>query len=52
MNKINLHEKLARIDDHWNPRIVAEFSGMYVQHRYGSNAHRARVDLAAAPAEQ
>ena len=31
MNKINLHEKLSLIRDHWNPRILAELNGQYVK---------------------
>lgn len=31
MEKVNLREKLAKIDDCWHPRIVAEFSGMHVK---------------------
>jgi mannose-6-phosphate isomerase-like protein (cupin superfamily) len=31
MNKINLHEKLSLINDHWNPRIAAELNGQYVK---------------------
>jgi mannose-6-phosphate isomerase-like protein (cupin superfamily) len=31
MNKINLHEKLSLINDHWNPRILAELNGQYVK---------------------
>ena len=31
MNKINLREKLSLINDHWNPRIAAEFNGQYVK---------------------
>jgi mannose-6-phosphate isomerase-like protein (cupin superfamily) len=29
--KVNLAEKLASIDDHWNPRIVAELNGQHVK---------------------
>lgn len=28
---INIDDKLARIDDHWNPRIVAELNGQQVK---------------------
>lgn len=28
---ISLDEKLAAIDDHWNPRIVAELNGQHVK---------------------
>lgn len=31
MNKINLGEKLSRINDHWNPRIVGELNGQYLK---------------------
>ena len=31
MQKINLREKLALINDHWNPRIVGELNGQYVK---------------------
>ncbi|MBW3555209.1 MAG: cupin domain-containing protein [Gemmatimonadetes bacterium] len=31
MEKVNLREKLGRIEDHWHPRIVAEVSGMHVK---------------------
>lgn len=31
MNKINLHQKLSLIEDHWNPRIAAELNGQYVK---------------------
>jgi mannose-6-phosphate isomerase-like protein (cupin superfamily) len=31
MEKIDLAEKLARIPDHWNPRIVAELNGQHVK---------------------
>jgi mannose-6-phosphate isomerase-like protein (cupin superfamily) len=31
MEKINLAEKLARIQDHWNPRIVADLNGQQVK---------------------
>ena len=31
MNKINLRDKLAQIDDHWNPRIAAELNGQFVK---------------------
>ena len=31
MHKINLHEKLSLIKDHWNPRIVAELNGQYLK---------------------
>src|SRR5215210_5362824 len=30
MNKINLLEKLALINDHWNPRIIGELNGQYL----------------------
>ena len=31
MQKINLREKLALINDHWNPRIVGELNGQYLK---------------------
>lgn len=31
MEKINLTEKLGRIDEHWSPRIVAELNGQHVK---------------------
>ena len=31
MDKVNLAEKLGRIPDHWNPRIVAELNGQFVK---------------------
>ena len=31
MKKVNLHEKLSLIQDHWNPRIAAELNGQYVK---------------------
>jgi mannose-6-phosphate isomerase-like protein (cupin superfamily) len=31
MEKINLAEKLARIQNHWNPRVVAELNGQQVK---------------------
>ncbi len=31
MDKIDLHEKLERIHDTWNPRIVAELNGQHVK---------------------
>lgn len=31
MEKVNVHEKLARISDHWNPRIVGELNGQHVK---------------------
>jgi mannose-6-phosphate isomerase-like protein (cupin superfamily) len=31
MEKINLAEKLALIQDHWNPRVVAELNGQKVK---------------------
>ena len=31
MRKVNLAEKLARFDDHWNPRIVGELNGQHVK---------------------
>jgi mannose-6-phosphate isomerase-like protein (cupin superfamily) len=29
--KVNIHEKLALIHDHWNPRIVGELNGQHVK---------------------
>lgn len=31
MEKVNLAEKLALIDDHWHPRIVGELNGQHVK---------------------
>jgi mannose-6-phosphate isomerase-like protein (cupin superfamily) len=31
IDKVNLREKLARINDHWNPRIVGELNGQQVK---------------------
>jgi mannose-6-phosphate isomerase-like protein (cupin superfamily) len=31
MEKINLAEKLALVQDHWNPRIAAELNGQLVK---------------------
>ena len=31
MNKVNLSEKLSLINDHWNPRIIAELNGQYLK---------------------
>lgn len=31
MNKVNIAEKLACFEDHWNPRIVAELNGQHVK---------------------
>lgn len=31
MQKINLREKLALINDHWNPRIVGELNGQHLK---------------------
>jgi len=31
MEKVDLAEKLARIPDHWNPRVVAELNGQQVK---------------------
>ncbi len=31
MSKINLHEKLARITEHWRPKLVAELNGQEVK---------------------
>ncbi|MEP6818812.1 MAG: cupin domain-containing protein [bacterium] len=31
MQKINLREKLALINDHWNPRIIGELNGQHLK---------------------
>ena len=31
MEKVNIEEKLARITDHWRPRIVGELNGQQVK---------------------
>ena len=31
MDKVSVVEKLARIQDHWNPRIVGELNGQHVK---------------------
>jgi mannose-6-phosphate isomerase-like protein (cupin superfamily) len=31
VDKVNLAEKLAGFDDHWNPRIVGELNGQHVK---------------------
>jgi mannose-6-phosphate isomerase-like protein (cupin superfamily) len=31
MEKINLHEKLSLINDHWNPRVIGELNGQYLK---------------------
>ncbi|HYZ85042.1 MAG TPA: cupin domain-containing protein [Bryobacteraceae bacterium] len=31
MDKVNIHEKLALINDHWNPRIAGELNGQHVK---------------------
>lgn len=31
MNKVNLLEKLSLINDHWNPRIIAQLNGQYLK---------------------
>lgn len=31
MEKVNLADKLACIDDHWHPRLVAELNGQHVR---------------------
>ncbi|MEP6568548.1 MAG: cupin domain-containing protein [Acidobacteriota bacterium] len=31
MQKINLHEKLSLINDHWNPRLVGELNGQHLK---------------------
>ena len=30
-SKVNLAEKLSRIDDHWNPRLLGELNGQHVR---------------------
>lgn len=31
MERINLADKLAGFDDHWNPRVIAELNGQHVK---------------------
>ncbi len=31
MKKVNLNEKFSLINDHWNPRIIAELNGQQVK---------------------
>jgi mannose-6-phosphate isomerase-like protein (cupin superfamily) len=31
MNKVNLAEKFAQIQDHWNPRVAGELNGQQVK---------------------
>jgi mannose-6-phosphate isomerase-like protein (cupin superfamily) len=31
IEKVNIEEKLNRIDDYWNPRIVGELNGQHVK---------------------
>jgi mannose-6-phosphate isomerase-like protein (cupin superfamily) len=31
MEKVNIRQKLSRIDDHWSPKIVGELNGQYVK---------------------
>jgi len=31
VDKVSLREKLSRIPDHWNPRIVGELNGQHVK---------------------
>jgi len=31
MEKVNIEEKLALFEDHWNPRIVGELNGQHVK---------------------
>lgn len=31
MNKVNIHKKLALINDQWNPRVVGEMNGQQVR---------------------
>lgn len=31
MDKVNISEKLSRISDHWNPRVIGELNGQHVK---------------------
>jgi mannose-6-phosphate isomerase-like protein (cupin superfamily) len=31
MEKINIHAKLAKFDEHWSPKVVAELNGQQVK---------------------
>jgi mannose-6-phosphate isomerase-like protein (cupin superfamily) len=31
MNKVNLRDKLARFDTHWDPKIIGELNGQHVK---------------------
>jgi mannose-6-phosphate isomerase-like protein (cupin superfamily) len=31
MEKVNVHQKLALIADHWNPRVAGELNGQHVK---------------------
>lgn len=31
MGKVNINEKLAQFNDHWNPRIAGELNGQHVK---------------------
>ena len=31
VNKVNIHEKLALINDYWNPKVVGEINGQQVR---------------------
>src|ERR1044072_2896697 len=31
MDRVNIHEKLALIADHWNPKVVGELNGQHVK---------------------
>lgn len=31
MHKININEKLEKINDHWNPRIAGELNGQHIK---------------------
>lgn len=31
MERVNVHEKLAQILDHWNPRVVAELNRQHIK---------------------
>lgn len=31
LNKVNVHDKLARFHDYWNPRVAGELNGQHVK---------------------
>ena len=31
MNKININEKFSLFDDHWSPKVIAEYNGQLVK---------------------